>query len=182
MSTDSKSFHIDNDVLSFDLFSFWKWAYSDLLANTARGILAEYIVKMALKDQSKSRVEWDNYDILTPKGSKIEVKSSAYIQRWKQKRLSTISFSIEPTANWDEKTGMYKQIKSRDTDYYIFCLLHHQDRLTMDPLNLSQWTFYVLSTDVLNHHKPHQKSISLSPLLKLNPQIMNFQQLCEIDI
>ena len=27
---------------------FWEWAYDDLLANTTRGVLAEYIVAKAL--------------------------------------------------------------------------------------------------------------------------------------
>ncbi len=36
-------------------------------------------------------------------------------------------------------------------------------------MDLSQWTFYVLSTKVLNEKKPTQKTIGLNSLLKLNP-------------
>jgi hypothetical protein len=35
---------------------FWSWAYSDLLNNTRRGVLAEYIAGMALDCVSGTRV------------------------------------------------------------------------------------------------------------------------------
>jgi hypothetical protein len=54
------------------------------------------------------------YDLITSTGIRIEVKSSAYLQSWSQKRLSTISFSISPARYWDrngkKKTNMKKEI------------------------------------------------------------------------
>lgn len=42
------------------LLGFWSWAYSDLLSNATRGVLAEYIVGLALGCvQSGTRREWD---------------------------------------------------------------------------------------------------------------------------
>lgn len=36
-------------ALSFDLLSFWQWGASDLVSNTLRGVLAEYL-REHLKD------------------------------------------------------------------------------------------------------------------------------------
>ena len=35
---------------------FWEWAYDDLLTNTTRGVLAEYIVATALGIRDTKRV------------------------------------------------------------------------------------------------------------------------------
>jgi len=37
---------------------FQAWAYDDLLTNTTRGVLAEYIVATALGIRDTKRVEW----------------------------------------------------------------------------------------------------------------------------
>jgi len=52
---------------------------------------------------------------------------------------------------------------------YVFALLHHAERATVDPLNVAQWEFYVLPTRMLDDHFPSQKSIRLSRLLSLKP-------------
>lgn len=56
-----------------------------------RGVLAEFIVENALKDNDEIEVRspWGDYDVLY-KGKKIEVKCSSYIQDWEQKNLSVI--------------------------------------------------------------------------------------------
>ncbi|MFZ0368828.1 MAG: hypothetical protein WAM07_04400 [Halobacillus sp.] len=72
---------------------FWRWVYSDLLSNTTRGILAEFLVGYALGLTHEPRVEWDKADFVY-KGRLIEVKSSAYIQAWEQQKPSKIIFNI----------------------------------------------------------------------------------------
>ena len=44
----------------------------------------------------------------------------------------------------------------------MFALLHHMDRPTLDPMNLDQWEFYILPTEVLNARA--QQSITLGAL------------------
>lgn len=70
---------------------FWAYAMSDLLMNNVRGYLAEFLVAKAV-GASGTRVEWDAYDVLTPAGVRVEVKSADYLQAWAQRRLSRISF------------------------------------------------------------------------------------------
>jgi hypothetical protein len=155
--------------LSFTVADFWRWSCSDLLSNATRGILAEYIVACDLGVATGVRAEWDSFDLKTKTGIKVEVKSAAYIQSWYQASYSSIQFSIAPTQAWDPQTGQYTTEKKRQGDVYVFCLLHHKDQATVDPLNLDQWTFFVLATHELNVEIPTQKMLSLSRLQKLNP-------------
>ncbi|MCB2155916.1 hypothetical protein KQI84_13620 [bacterium] len=159
------------------LIDFWSWSSSQLVGNALRGILAEFIVASALGCAEGVRREWDAYDILTHDGLKIEVKSSAYIQSWSQPRLSTISFDISPKRAWDGKSNTTASIPVRSADVYIFCLLNHKDRMSIDPLNLSQWRFHVLSRQVLDSKGPGQKTITLSSLTKLNPQAVQYEEI-----
>lgn len=41
-------FHLDDQVLGWNLLSFWRWSTSDLVSNATRGRLAEFIVTQAL--------------------------------------------------------------------------------------------------------------------------------------
>jgi len=157
-----------DDQLNFNLKSFWQWANSDLVSNTSRGILAEYIVANALNLTDKIRNEWDAFDLLLPNGIKLEVKSASYIQSWQQKKYSPIIFNIPRTKAWDEQTNKLENEKKRQADIYIFCLLKHKIQDSLNPLNLDQWEFYILSTKVLNRIAGNAKTISLSKLKKLN--------------
>lgn len=150
-----------------ELEDFWSWAHSNLLANTERGILAEYIVACALGIQKKERVEWDKYDLLSPEGISIEVKSSGHLQTWVQKDLSKLIFGIQPTLGWDSETNQYDTVKKRQADIYVFCVHKHTEQETVNPLDLKQWDFYLLPTQVLDETVGEQKTITLSSLLKI---------------
>ncbi|MED5815792.1 hypothetical protein VST63_25825 [Mycolicibacterium sp. 050232] len=147
---------------------FLGWAYHDLLTNTTRGVLAEYIVAKALGIGDTKRLEWDKHD-LDIDGVGVEVKSAAYVQTWEQTRSSVIEFSIGPAKGWDARTNTYAPSAGRSADVYVFCLLEGEDREHIDPLEVAQWTFYVLPTSVLNRKVPTQKRIRLGPLLALGP-------------
>lgn len=175
--TGDEPFHLDNDALEHRLLDFWRWAASDLVGNTARGILAEYIVAMALGVAGGVRYSWDAYDITTLSGVKIEVKSAAYLQAWYHKKLSAAVFTIRPTRTWNPDTNELDPEVKRQADIYVFCLLNHRDKTSLDPLNLTQWDFYLLPAAVLNAQLPVQKTISLSSLLRLNPVQATYETL-----
>ena len=159
------------------LIDFWQWSVSDLLSNATRGRLAEFIVANALGIAGKVRNEWDPFDLQDHDGTKLEIKTSAYLQSWFQNKLSAIQFDIKPTREWDAGTNTYIGNARRQSDFYNFCLLHHQDKLTVDPLNLDQWTFYLLPTRILNEKMPLQKSISLTRLKKLESLPSSYHEL-----
>jgi hypothetical protein len=84
------------------LADYWGWSRSDLLDNYERGALAEFIVATALGvSTDRARENWAAWDLTTPSGLRVEVKSAAYLQSWAQKQLSTISFRVPETAAWD---------------------------------------------------------------------------------
>jgi hypothetical protein len=141
------------------VLDFWRWSASDLVSNASRGVLAEFIVATALDVAEGIRTEWDAFDLTANNGTKVEVKSAAYLQRWHQDSPSVIRFSIAPSSAWNAETNQTETDKKRQADVYVFCLLHHRDKETLDPLNLDQWTFYVLPTSELNAHCGDQKSI-----------------------
>jgi hypothetical protein len=138
------------------------------LSNATRGRLAEYIVATAANvDLDNPRDEWAPYDLIAPDDIKIEVKSAAYIQSWYQKELSKISFSIKPSYFWDSISNMQSKTKARYVDIYVMCLLANIDQDSIDPLDLDQWRFYILSVDEINNYKRSQSSITLKSLEKL---------------
>jgi hypothetical protein len=165
IKTGQEQFTYNNEKLPLNVLSFWQWSSSELLGNALRGVLAEFIIASAIDTLNSPREEWDTYDLETKNGLKIEVKSSSYLQSWKQTEFSKIMFGIKATG----ETQSVNPERSRKSDIYIFCVLAHQDKNNVDPLNLSQWDFYILATKILNEKVKAQKSITLSSLLKLNP-------------
>lgn len=158
------------------LSDFWAWNSSDLLNNTLRGALAEFLVASAIGiDTSEARQDWTPYDLLSPSGRKIEVKCSAYLQSWNADRLSKIQFSIRPARSWDSENDFSDDVK-RWSDLYVFCLYASKDR-SETPLQLEQWEFYVLPTSVLNAQCYSKKSITLNSLLTLSPAKVTYEDL-----
>ena len=155
---------------------FQAWAFDNLLTNTTRGLLAEYIVAKALGALEAKRVEWDNVDVKID-GIGVEVKSAAYVQSWKQTGPSVVSFGIGPKMGWDADAGTYAANPGRSAHVYVFCLLKGTDNQPLDPLDVGQWTFYVLATSVLNREVPEQKTIRLGPLIDLGPKECTYDEL-----
>ncbi|MDT3404428.1 hypothetical protein [Mucilaginibacter terrae] len=182
LKTGSEPLIADGNRLGFSLLDFWQWSVSDILSNATRGRFAEFIVATATGiDIKQVRDEWAAYDLETPDGIKIEVKSAAYLQSWYQKVLSKISFSIKPAFYWDYETNKPSPVAKRTADVYVFCLLHYNDKQTVNPLNLDHWEFYVVATAQLDSQFPNSGSISLNSLKKLTEEVSYHKLLPEIN-
>lgn len=160
-----------------DLNGFWSWAYSNIIDNAERGALAEYLVACALGVNDNVRVNWDKYDLLSPEGIAVEVKSSGYIQSWEQEKLSSLIFGIQPTFGWDSSTNTYSKQMARQSDIYVFCVHKHTDQATVNPLNIAQWDFYLLPTRVLNEKAGAQKKAVLSSLINMGAEKCEFNRI-----
>ncbi|MHC6211448.1 hypothetical protein [Rhodococcus ruber] len=159
--------HESGRLLGQQLRDFWAWAYSDLLGNAMRGVLAEYLVGTALGCvHGRTRLEWDAWDLRTEGGIRVEIKSAAHLQSWRQSAYSRISFDIRPTTAWYAETNTYSPDRRRQADVYVFCLFAHRDKATADPLDVGQWEFYVTSAHRLDETVGAQKRISLAALLQ----------------
>ncbi|WXL26985.1 hypothetical protein WG219_05850 [Ectopseudomonas mendocina] len=174
LKTGTEPFTAGGQPVGRDLQSFWRWAFSDVLNNALRGVLAEYIVASALDCNHGVRTQWDAYDLKTASGIRIEVKSAAYLQSWGQKGLSAIQFSIAPAAVWDALTQKRSPTKVRAAQVYVFCVLTSQDKEAVNPLNLDQWDFYCLSASSLNEQVGAQRQISLKRLESLGARRVGY--------
>lgn len=158
-------FNVDGENLGFSLYDFWRWSVSDLVSNATRGRLAEFIVAKALGISTEGvRDEWGAYDLKTPKGKKIEVKSAAYVQSWYQTKFSPISFRTPKTHAFDPQTAKFEAEPKWQADVYVFAVLAHRDQSPIDPTNLDQWEFYAVSTRKLDERKRSQYGLTLSSL------------------
>jgi hypothetical protein len=156
--------HDNGKDIGCDLLDFWQWSVSDLVSNSTRGVLAEFIVARALGiPDTGARDEWSEFDLETPDKVKIQVKSAAYVQSWAQKRLSTICFNVKASRGWDPERGMQRDAL-RHADVYVFALLAVTDKEKVDPLDVSQWEFFAVPTRFLNERKRSQHSITLASL------------------
>ena len=176
LSPDEKFVDGESTPLEATIGDFWQWAYSDLISNTDRGILAEYIVAIALGIDDAVRVPWGPYDLVTPAGIKIEVKSGSYIQSWNQSEHSKIQFSIKKTLEWRPATNSFGGERKRQADIYVFCHLSHQTKEDINPLDLKQWDFYVIPTNTLDIEMKDAGSISLVRVKKFSEKY-SFRQL-----
>jgi hypothetical protein len=178
--TGEEEFLSKGETADFNLLSFWRWSASDLVSNATRGILAEFLVAQALGLATGVRAEWDSYDLQLEDGRTIEVKSAAYLQTWKQKALSLISFGIAPTTAWNPTTSEFGSEKKRQADLYVFCLLETKEQDKLNPMDLDQWVFYALPTTALDAACPTQGSIGFNALLKLDPVICRYAELADV--
>lgn len=160
---------------------FWAWAYSDILSNRNRSVFAEFLVAVALDLVHQPRVEWDAID-LRYGSKKIEVKSSAYIQSWKQRKPSLIKFDIGKKKGWDSEENVMAEDEIRSADCYIFCVYEEQDLQNVNVLNLDKWSFVVVSTEKLNEVLGNQKSVSLSRLQQFGQAVKYDRLKCAIDL
>lgn len=88
-------------------------------------------------------MEWDAYDVLTPEGVRVEVKSAGYLQAWAQRRLSRISFGSMKGRTWTPEDGE-SPTATLNADVYVFAIqtaTRHEDYSALD---VSQWEFYVV--------------------------------------
>lgn len=148
---------------------FHSYAFSDYLDNVVRGAFGEYLVALALGVTNQQPLSsWESWDIDYDQ-LKIEVKTSAYWQTWKQKRATKPVFGIPKKRGWISETNEWDNKLDRQADVYIFCLYHETDeqKARQNVLNTDFWKFYVVPTSGL----PDQKTISLSSLERLTSTI-----------
>lgn len=179
--TGRENFHSNEANTQTSLLDYWQWSQSDLVDNTARGVLAEFIVAKALGISTDGvRDAWGKCDLMTADGTQVQVKSAAFLQGWNQEKPTSISFSIAAKRAWDPETNRLDDVPARHADVYVFALLAHQEKSTLDPLNLAQWQFFVVRTSVLNERMANKQSITLNSLKALAGQSASFAELAGV--
>ena len=126
------------------VLDFWRWGFSDLRDNVTRGVFAEFLVALALGRTETRRKAWDNYDVLTSAGIRVEVKASGYLQSWAQAKHSQLSFGRVAARSWDENTNEFGAGPEVRADVFVFAVQTCKDPAAYDALNIGQWEFYVV--------------------------------------
>lgn len=159
---------------------FWAWAFSDVLSNINRAVLAEWLVGSALNCVGGIRPIWAPWD-LEYQGSKIEVKSTSYHQNWKRSpnsrgafdiKATTADFPTDPAIPFGPEAEYYTdpEIKRR-ADIYVFAYYAEEDAAKVDPLDVGGWRFYVLPTSELEGHFGTQDKVALSRIQAVTAEV-----------
>lgn len=147
---------------------FWRFALGDLRMNNARGYLAEFLVARALGLTDPVRIEWAEHDICFD-GITIEVKSSAYLQAWEQRQLSRINFSGLKGTPYTPRGGYDPAGKQFNAQVYVFGVQTATVHDRYDPLDVTQWEWFVLPRQQLA--QLDQSTLSLATLRALTAAI-----------
>lgn len=149
------------------MLDFWRWAFSDLLEDTLKGLYAEWMVGhlLRLPMPAGGRPGYGNFDLTSRGGMRIEVKSSAFWQSWKLRDQFGVP-KPEPDGGWKpvpETNIKFGGLRAADAvdrasaipgykaDVYVFCFQHETDPRRWDALDLAQWEFYILSREEMEH-------------------------------
>ena len=177
--------------LECSIYDFWRWAFSDCKTSVGiRSQLAEFYVRLALRLEKEQAREWEYVDIRMQDGTTIEVKSTSLIQPPKRELTSpSLDIAIRKKGVWinenESITSEIEQLAKRETarwlpekgggwliseppkrwaDCYVFCVENSTDLDAYNPLDISQWDFYVLATRTINGLFGKQAKVSLSRL------------------
>ena len=116
-------------------------------------------------------MDWAPWDLTTPSGIKVEVKSAAYIQSWSQAGPSRISFGVAKRRVVVGDSGVLDNDPRHHAHVYVFALLTEMDQTVIDPLDLDQWELYVVPPSVLEQRERSQHSITLPSLRRLAKEL-----------
>ena len=139
--------------LDASVLDFWRWAFSDLRENTVRGILAEYLVAKAVRDNRDLRISWDNFDVRAAEGTTIEVKCSAFLQSWPQRTHSRLEFARLRARSWDASTNVFSDEELVRADVFVFAVQTQREPDQYDMLDLSHWQFWVVSGVIVRQQR-----------------------------
>lgn len=148
-----KGGEIENSTLA----DFLNWAYSDLCDDVIKGIFAEWLVAKLLGIPTPRRYEWANSDLVSSRGTKIEVKASSYWQSWKAinpdgSAKDLARYPLQPDSgirfsglmakdSIDHHLDKQGGLKS---DLYVFCFQNEKVYEKWNAMDLSQWEFYLV--------------------------------------
>jgi hypothetical protein len=153
---------------------FWRWAYSDLIQNITRGIVAEYLVSCAVGIESKPRDPWNYCDVITNHGTAIEIKATGFVQAWhyeqKPKRIVP-AVVLKPTKRYDPENPTIAKDKTLNADKYVICYHKEEDMARADPMDVDQWSFWILDRKDIDVLLKTRKSITIASLRKNHQEL-----------
>lgn len=161
--TGSERFRNSERPLGLTLMDFWRWSESDLLNSLTRARLAEFIVASALGAHAEGpRDERSSLELVTPDGVEVRVRSGSFLKSFHQKELSKVAFI--PQVRPAHSCTASAHHAARRAHVYVFALLDHVERATVDPLDLDQWRFFVPPPSTLEALVLKQRALTVPTL------------------
>jgi len=161
------------------LLDFWRWGFSDQCDDDLKGYFAEWMVGtlLDLPMNTSRRISWADSDLITPSGTRIEIKASAYWQSWKLLNEDGSRKSMPPAVTADPAFIRFGGLQARTaitpapegdsrrfkSDIYVFCMHSQTDPSAWDAWTLAHWEFYVMTREELAERRTGG-SISLAGL------------------
>lgn len=172
----------NGNPIGLTIGDFWQYQFSNIY--DLQDHIAEFLVGKALGlTHAHNRDGWTLWDI-NYRNAKIEVKETGYYHSWQEKiakgKISTQrSFGITPA--YTDYKNPESELK-RQSDIYVFCLNTGTTETESNPLNLDNWEFYVVPTNVINKTcTAKQKTISLGKVKKLAKMVRFAELKSDID-
>lgn len=164
---EQSKFTYNENNAGFSMLDFWKFQFSQIY--DIQGDIAEFIVAKALnKTEADNKDLWTLYDI-SYRNKRIEVKETSYYHAWQtddEPKSKARTFGITK-ANSSYENPDEENRYERQNDIYVFCLNTGYTKSESYPLNLNNWEFYIVPTQVINEKCGNNKTISLSKIKKL---------------
>lgn len=164
--TGNEEFVLDGKPVGMHYSDFWRFRYSNIY--DFQGEIAEFVVAKALgKENADNTAYWTLFDI-NYRDRRIEVKETSYYHSWNEegKISSRRGFEIsKANSSYEDENEENKY--ERQNDIYVFCLNTGNTREESYPLNLNNWEFYVVPTEVIDDNCGNNKSISIGRIKKL---------------
>lgn len=166
-----EEFTLKGGMLGFTVLDFWRFQFSNL--SDMQGRVGEFLVAMALgKDTPDNNNGWTLWDI-DYRGKRIEVKTTAYYQPWREDGTWSEQRSFGITKAHCVEGDPKSELK-RMNDIYVFVINKGKTKEEANPLQLEHWEFYVIPTSVINEECGDNKTISLKKVKKLTQQVYGF--------
>lgn len=123
---------------------FWRWAFSDLRDNTVRGILPEFLVAAAVGRSNQRRKGWDNFDMETSSGLRVEVKALGLPADLVAGQALTAELRPRSSSELGREHQRVRR-RARNPRRRVRARVHTcRDHVTYDALDIGQWEFYVV--------------------------------------
>lgn len=168
--TGKEKFTINGNELEFGIIDFWQYKYSNIY--NMQEVIAEFLIEKALgMDKSYNTDSWTLFDI-PYRNKRIEIKQTSYYHPWNEdgKISNQRVFGITMANSNYEKPEEENKFE-RQNDIYVFCLNSGTTKETANPLNISNWEFYIIPTKIINELCGKNKTISLNKVRKITQKI-----------
>jgi len=153
--------------LTLSVLDYWQWSESDLAGRAQHAKIAEFLVAFALGATQTAFDPELPYTLLDPRGIELVVSTHSDVNDWDHYKAPPIAFHRYPYSipgvPFTEEAPEGSE-PAHHHRVHVFSLLVDTNPKTVNPLDVSQWRFYVVPTSFLSERWPGEQKVSLDQL------------------